>query len=97
MAPDLPTPDLAMTNGLSLPAPRRIYMCVFALPESGSMVGKVRGFGHEHLLPLAFEFAADDSYVDRDPGVGLVGSGIEDAEGEAHFSTLGRWNGRCMD
>lgn len=31
-----------------------IYMCAFALPEGGSMAGKVEEFGHEHLLPLAW-------------------------------------------
>jgi len=75
---------------------RLIYMCAFALPEGGSMMGKVREFGHEHLIPLAFDFAADDSCVDRDPRALLVGPGVEDAEAEAYVSSLGRWNGKCM-
>ena len=73
-----------------------IYMCAFALPEGGSMVGKVKEFGHEHLLPLAFDFAADDSCVNRDPKTLLIGPGVEDVEAEAYVSSLIRWNGKSM-
>ena len=73
-----------------------IYMCAFALPEGGSMVGKVKEFGHEHLLPLAFDFADDDSCLNRDPKTLLVGPGIEDAEAEKYVSSLVRWNGKSM-
>ena len=73
-----------------------IYMCAFALPEGGSMVGKVKEFGHEHLLPLAFDFADDDSCVNRDPKNLLLGSDIEDVEAEAYVSSLVRWNGKSM-
>lgn len=73
-----------------------IYMCAFALPEGVSMIDKVREFGHEHRIPLAFDFAADDSCVVRDPKALLVGPGVEDAEAEEYVSSLGRWNGRCM-
>lgn len=73
-----------------------IYMCAFALPEGGSMVGKVKEFGHEHLLPLAFDFADDDSCVDRDPKTLLVGPGIDDSEADAYISSMVRWNGKCM-
>jgi len=75
---------------------RLIYMCAFALPEGVSMIDKVREFGHEHLIPLAFDFAEDDSCVDRDPKALLVGPGVEDAEAEDYVSSMGRWNGRCM-
>ena len=73
-----------------------IYMCAFALPEGGSMVGKVKEFGHEHLLPLAFEIADDDSCVNRDPKTLLVGPGIDDTEAEMYVSSLVRWNGKSM-
>ncbi len=73
-----------------------IYMCAFALPEGGSMVGKVKEFGHEHLLPLAFDFADDDSCVNRDPKTLLVGPGVDDAEVETYVSSLVRWNGKSM-
>ena len=75
---------------------RLIYMCAFALPEGVSMIDKVREFGHEHLIPLAFDFAEDDSCVDRDPKALLVGPGVEDAEAGDYVSSMGRWNGRCM-
>lgn len=73
-----------------------IYMCAFALPEGGSMVGKVKEFGHEHLLPVAFDFADDNSCLNRDPKTLLVGPGIEDGEAEVYVSSLVRWNGRSM-
>lgn len=74
-----------------------IYMCAFALPEGGSMVGKVQEFGHEHLLPLAFDFADDDSCENRDPKTLLVGPDIEDVvEAERYVSSLVRWNGKAM-
>ena len=74
-----------------------IYMCAFAMPEGGSMVGKVKEFGHEHLLPVAFDFADDDSCVNRDPRTLLVGPGVDDdAEVERYVSSLVRWNGKSM-
>ena len=73
-----------------------IYLCAFALPEGGSMIGKVREFGHEHLMPVAFDFAEDDSCVDRDPKTLLVGPVVDDAEAEKYISNLVRWNGKAM-
>ena len=80
-----------------------VYVCAFAMPEGKSMVDKVREFGHEDLLPLAFDFADDDSCVHRDPRTLLVGGGAEEEEmGEkeeetdAYVATFVRWNGRCM-
>ncbi|KAK8018090.1 alpha/beta-hydrolase [Apiospora marii] len=78
-----------------------VYMSAFALPEGGSMVGKVKEFGHEALLPLAFDFdEQDNSVVCRDPKLSLVGDGAgadaDDAEVEAYLASLVRWNGTCM-
>ena len=42
-------------------------MCRFALAEGVSMTDKVKEFGHEHLLPLAFDFADDGTVLNRDP------------------------------
>lgn len=75
---------------------RLVYMCAFALPEGGSMVGKVKEFNQEHLLPLAFDFADDQSVLSRDPRTLLVGEGANEAETEAYLSTLMCWNGKCM-
>ena len=73
-----------------------IYVCAFALPEGGSMVGKVKEFGHEHLLPLAFDFADDGSCVNRDPKTLLLGPGLSDAEADEYVVGLVRWNGKSM-
>ena len=83
-------------EGLTGGVTHLIYMCAFALPEGGSMVGKVKEFGHEHLLPLAFDFAADDSCVNRDPKSLLIGPGVEDGEAESYVGSLVRWNGKSM-
>ena len=83
-------------EGLAGGVAHLIYMCAFALPEGGSMVGKVQEFGHKHLLPLAFDFAADDSCVHRDPRTLLIGPGVDDAEAVTYVSSLVRWNGRSM-
>ena len=83
-------------EGLSGGVAHLTYMCAFAMPEGGSMVGKVQEFGHEHLLPLAFDFADDDSCLNRDPKTLLVGPGIDDAEAEMYVSSLVRWNGKSM-
>lgn len=83
-------------EGLSGGVAHLIYLCAFALPEGGSMVGKVKEFGHEHLLPLAFDFADDESCVNRDPKLLLIGPGVDDAEAEAYVSSLVRWNGKSM-
>ncbi|KAL8766035.1 MAG: hypothetical protein Q9209_007064 [Squamulea sp. 1 TL-2023] len=73
-----------------------IYMAAFALPEGGSMVSKVTEFGHDHLLPVAFDFADDDSCISRDPKTLLIGQEVDEAEAEPYISSFVRWNGRCM-
>ncbi|BBN05663.1 protein MpPSK [Marchantia polymorpha subsp. ruderalis] len=75
-----------------------IYMCAFALPEGGSMVGKVKEFGHEDLIPLAFDFADDMTVLIRDPKTLLIGadSGLGDDEVESYLHKLVRWNGAAM-
>ncbi|KAL9620511.1 MAG: hypothetical protein Q9160_004980 [Pyrenula sp. 1 TL-2023] len=83
-------------RGLSGGVANLIYMCSFALPEGWSMVDKVKKFGHEHLLPLAFEFAEDDSCVNRDPKTLLVGPGISEDEADQYVASLVRWNGKSM-
>ncbi|KAF4636522.1 hypothetical protein G7Y89_g1558 [Cudoniella acicularis] len=73
-----------------------IYMCASALTEGGAMIDKVKEFGHEYLMPLAFDFAEDDSCVSRDPKLLLIGPGCDDAEVEAYAASFQRWNGKCM-
>jgi len=86
-----------------------VYVAAFALPEGGSMAGKVKEFGHEELMPLAFEFdPVDGSVLCREPRGMLVGDisttatadtgtgvvGEKDVEG--YVGSLVRWNGKCM-
>ena len=60
------------------------------------MVSKVKEFGHEHLLPLAFDFAEDESCLNRDPKTLLIGPGVGDIELDTYASSLVRWNGRSI-
>ncbi|GAB1317923.1 AB hydrolase-1 domain-containing protein [Madurella fahalii] len=74
-----------------------VYMCAFALPEGGTMAGKVKEFNHEHLLPLTLDIADDQSVIIRDPKTMLIGEdGATEAEIETYLSTLLRWNAKCM-
>jgi len=73
-----------------------IYMCASALPEGDTMMTKVKEFGHEHLMPIAFDFAEDDTCVCRDPKTTLVGPGVDESELETYLSSLVRWNGKCL-
>lgn len=60
------------------------------------MVGKVKEFGHEDLLPLAFNFAQDDSCVVRDPKTVLIGADVDDPGVEEYLASLVRCNGKSM-
>lgn len=75
-----------------------IYLSAFALPAGGSMIGVVKEFNHMHLMPIAFDFAEDDSCVCFDPKSCLIGSGegASGAEIETYLASLVRWNGKCM-
>lgn len=88
--------DTRAQRGLAGGVSYLVYMCAFALPEGGSMIGKVKEFGHEDLMPLAFDFAEDMSCVSRDPKLLLVGQGVDENEIESYVSTLVRWNGKGM-
>ncbi|KAL7628403.1 hypothetical protein AAE478_002605 [Parahypoxylon ruwenzoriense] len=83
-------------KGLSGGVSRLVYMSAFALPEGGSMISIVKHFGHESLMPVAFDFSEDDSCLSRDPKTLLVGEGAEPAELETYLSSMVRWNGKCM-
>lgn len=62
------------------------------------MVGKVKEFGHEHLLPLAFDFADDNTVLNRDPKTLLIGDapGVDEAEIDNYVNSLVLWNGTTM-
>ncbi|OAQ89193.1 alpha/beta-Hydrolase [Purpureocillium lilacinum] len=73
-----------------------VYLCAFALPENGSMAGKVTDMGHEALMPIAFDFADDKTVLCRDPKAQLIGeiAGDREAEVEPYLASLVRWNGQ---
>lgn len=56
---------------------------------------KVKEFGHMDLVPLAFNFAEDDTCLNNDPKTLLVGpSAVADNEVNRYLATLVRWNGK---
>ncbi|KAF7670894.1 hypothetical protein GT037_011022 [Alternaria burnsii] len=75
-----------------------IYMSACAVSEGKSMMDMVRHFGHESLIPLAFDFADDMTCVSRDPKTLHVGAdcGLPAGEIDKYVDTLVRWNGQCM-
>ncbi|RAK95641.1 alpha/beta hydrolase [Aspergillus ibericus CBS 121593] len=75
-----------------------ISLCAFMVREGFSMTDVVHHFGHDDYMPLAYDFAEDQTVVDRDPKGRLVspGPGDDDVEVEGYLGTLKRWNGKCM-
>ncbi|KAI1641856.1 alpha/beta-hydrolase [Daldinia loculata] len=84
------------SKGLKGGVSRLIYMTAYAGTEGTSMMDKVKEFGNMDLVPIAFDFAEDDTVVSRDPKTLVVGPGRDEAETEAYLKTLHRWNGKCM-
>jgi hypothetical protein len=61
------------------------------------MMDKVKEFGHMDLVPVAFNFAEDDTCVHNDPKTLLIGtSSVADDEVDEYLATLVRWNGKGM-
>jgi pimeloyl-ACP methyl ester carboxylesterase len=74
-----------------------VYMSAAASQEGKSMVDMVRHFGHEELIPFAFDFADDKSCVNRDPKLLLIGeTEVSGADIKEYVGGLVRWNGQCM-
>ena len=74
-----------------------VYLTAFAQSEGWSMVDKVEEFNHGHLIPLAFDFADDQTVVSRDAkGLLVSGTALSDEEVDAYVGGLVRWNGKCM-
>ncbi|QMW38799.1 hypothetical protein G4B11_002035 [Aspergillus flavus] len=73
-----------------------IYMSGFAVTENTSMMSVVKRFGHEDLIPLAFDIAEDYSTVSRDPKKLIIGPGRSDEETDAYVAAMLRWNGKTM-
>jgi pimeloyl-ACP methyl ester carboxylesterase len=74
-----------------------VYLAAFAVPEGTGMMDKVKEFGHMDLVPVAFNFAEDDTCLNNDPKTLLVGpSAVEADEVDRYLATLVRWNGKAM-
>ncbi|ESZ89960.1 hypothetical protein SBOR_9650 [Sclerotinia borealis F-4128] len=74
-----------------------IYMAAFAVPEGIGMMDKVKEFGHMDLVPVAFNFAEDNSCTNNDPKTLLVGpNDLAPEVVDEYLSTLVRWNGNAM-
>jgi pimeloyl-ACP methyl ester carboxylesterase len=74
-----------------------VYLAGFAVSEGTGMMDKVKEFGHMDLVPVAFNFAEDDTCVHNDPKTLLIGtSSVADEEVDRYLATLVRWNGKGM-
>lgn len=74
-----------------------VYLAAFAVPEGTGMMDKVKEFGYMDLVPIAFNFAEDDTCLNNDPKTLLVGpSAVADDEVDRYLASLVRWNGKGM-
>lgn len=74
-----------------------IYLAAHVIPEGKAMIDGVKHFGHEELMPFAFDFAEDMSCVSRDPRTLLVGeTDLPASEVDEYLGSLVRWNGQAM-
>lgn len=82
-----------LTGGISA----LIYLAAYAIQEGKAMIDGVKHFGHEQLMPLAFDFAEDMTCVSRDPKTLLIGeTDLPVAEVDEYLASLVRWNGQAM-
>lgn len=85
-----------LTGGIS----HLIYMAAFALPEGKSMIDKVDEFGHLDQMPVAFDFAEDQSCVPIYPKEGVIGepyaNQVDPEELKAYIGSFVRGNGKGM-
>jgi len=74
-----------------------VYQAAVAVPEGTGMMDKVKEFGYMDLVPIAFNFAEDDTCLNNDPKTLLVGpSAVADDEVDRYLASLVRWNGKGM-
>ncbi|KAM4054400.1 alpha/beta hydrolase family protein [Hirsutella rhossiliensis] len=71
-----------------------VYLCAFALPEGGSVAGKIKEMGDEAFMPFLLNFDQDMTLFFHGP----PGSASADQRGfEADINaTMVRWNGECL-
>jgi hypothetical protein len=61
------------------------------------MMDKVKEFGHMDPVPVASNFAKDDTCLNNDPTTLLVGpSAVAVDDVDRYLATLVRWNGKAM-
>lgn len=75
-----------------------VYLTAYAVPEGTAMMDKVAEFGHNDLVPIAFDIDPEDkTCLNRNPKMLLVGeSAVPEAEVDEYLGTLVRWNGNGM-
>ncbi|KAJ5714571.1 Alpha/beta hydrolase fold-1 [Penicillium malachiteum] len=83
-------------QGLPGGVTRLIYLSASAHLEGESMMDIVEEFGQTNLIPLAFDFADDQTCISRHPRDLLVGPGLSDEDLESYVKLLVRWNGKGM-
>jgi pimeloyl-ACP methyl ester carboxylesterase len=89
--------DARTKEGLSGGISCLIYLAGYAVPEGISMMDKVQEFGNMDLVPIAFDFASDDTCVSTDPRTLLVGANeLPEDELDKFLATLVRWNGKSF-
>ncbi|KAJ5718531.1 hypothetical protein N7488_004177 [Penicillium malachiteum] len=83
-------------QGLTGGVTQLVYLAAAANAEGQSMMDLVEKFGNMDLVPLAFDFADDDTCVSRDPKNLIVGPGLTDEELDDYVGALQRFNGKAM-
>lgn len=87
-------------QGLSGGITHLIYMAAFASAPGKSMMDKVEEFGDMDKIPVAFDFAEDQSCVANYPKEGLIGEQfaekLDPVELKAYIAGLGRFNGKAF-
>ena len=64
---------------------------------SATVVDKLKEFGHDHLLPVAFHWDEEKrTMLCVDPKGQLVGEWSDEEELQSYLSTLVPWNSKCM-
>ncbi|CAJ2512803.1 Uu.00g009220.m01.CDS01 [Anthostomella pinea] len=87
------------TNGRKGGVSLLVYMAGYALREGMSTSDKSREYSNMEDMPLVFDVAGDQTFVQRDPatsfGLSYPGA-VEATDVEDYIKTLCRWHGKAM-
>ncbi|RAL06807.1 alpha/beta hydrolase [Aspergillus homomorphus CBS 101889] len=72
-----------------------VYINAFAVVEGTSMADVVEAHGNSDLMPLAFDFAKDQTVMSRDFKKLIVGPGRPDDETDAYIAAFRPHNGKA--